>query len=266
MFFLVIVLSILCIIGVTSFINYTGDTKKEVTGMKKLEKKLNAREDMLIYVTEDDCEPCEQIDTMIDFYENVYGLDFYRTNKEGLKKDDLKRYFDLETEAIEYPSVVYICDGMLKGIDNKILTEEYFRDYLIEYGFLDRSYLDTDYGINYDEFIKRYSSNEKQVFFFYNYGANIMTIDGKKKNKKDVNRENIREELIRLSKSHNFNYHIIFFYSEGSDRIYNTIVSSLGGRNIEVPSIVITQNSEVIDYFEPDKISHIGTFLEKNGF
>ena len=92
----------------------------------------------IIYVTDDSCELCKETDKMIDFYEKAYNLEFYRTNKEGLTNNDLKEYFGLEEAAIELPAVVYIRDGMLKGIDNKILTEDYFRDYLVEYEFLDK--------------------------------------------------------------------------------------------------------------------------------
>ncbi len=264
-FVIVIMISIL---GMNFIANYIESSKKEdknvKTGMKKLEKKFERQENMLIYVTDDSCELCKDTDKMIDFYEKSYGLEFYRTNKEGLTNNDLKEYFDLEEAAIELPAVVYIRNGLLQGIDNKILTEDYFRDYLIEYGFLDKTYLETDYRITYDQFMEKYNTNEKQVIFFYNYGTNVYTMGEKKKKVKYANREKAREELVKLSKDYNFKYRVVFFSSEGSDKIYQEVLKSVGKKELEGPFIVITENSQVIDYLEVKTLDSISAFLAKN--
>ncbi len=261
-----IFLFIFAMVIIANDIENSKKEEKEVeTGMKKLEKKFKRRENMLIYVTDDSCELCKETDKMIDFYEKAYNLEFYRTNKEGLTNNDLKEYFGLEEAAIELPAVVYIRDGMLKGIDNKILTEDYFRDYLVEYEFLDKKYLETDYRITYDQFMEKYKTDEKQIIFFYNYGTNIYYNGKKKKNKiKYANREKVREELVKLSKNHNFNYKVVFFSSEGSDKIYQEVLKSTGKKELGGSFIVLTQNSQVTDYLEVKALNSISPFLEKN--
>ncbi len=262
---ILIIIIILLIVGVL-LAGYREQQEVPVKedGMKLLEKKLEKKVNMLIYVTEDDCELCKPIDKMIKFYEEAYNLEFYYTNKEDLTNSELREYFELEEQAIELPSVVYIRDRMLKGIDNKILTEDYFRDYLIEYGFLDKAYYENDYRITYEEFKKNYASSEKQILFFYNYGSNVYNLgeSGEKKEYKDA--DEIRKELIKLSKEKKFTYRVVFYNSSGSDEIYKEITTSLKKEEINGPFIVITESNDVVDYLVPEKISSVSKFLEKN--
>lgn len=239
--------------------------KQVVTGMQEFKKKLAKKENMLVYVTEDNCELCKPVDKMVHYYENAYGLKFYYSNRENLTSNELKEYFELAEQAIELPAVVYIRDGLLKGIDNKILSEDYFRDYLMDYGFIDKSYIENDYRINYEEFKKKFTSTEKQIFYFYNYGSNVYSLGetGEKKEYKNI--DVAREELFKLSKEHNFKYRLIFYDSKDSDKIYQEIITSLGNKKISGPFIVITENSKVKNYIQLNKNASITDFLKKNG-
>lgn len=240
--------------------------KQIVTGMPEFKKKLEKKENMLIYVTEDNCDLCKPIDKMIHYYENAYGLEFYYSNRENLTSGELKEYFELEDQAIELPAVVYIRDGLLKGIDNKILSEDYFRDYLMDYGFIDKSYTENDYRISYEEFKEKYSSSEKQILYFYNYGSNVYSLGetGEKKEYKNI--DTTREELFKLSKENNFKYRIVFYNSKDSDKIYQEIITNIGKKEISGPFIVITENSKVLDYVLLNKKASVTDFLKKNGF
>lgn len=267
-----IILIILATIGLTLIIIgliYDSNHKKVINnpkvGVQKIEKKIAEKENMLIYVTEKNNDLCKETDKMIKYYEEAYGLEFYYSNKENLSNSDLVDYFELEEQAVEYPAVVYISDGLFRGVANKILSEDYFRDCLLEYGFIDKSYYENDYRITYKEFKEKFASSEKQILFFYNYGSNVHILGETGEKKEFINAEKVRKELLELSKEYNFKYRVVFYNSESSDEIYKEVITSLGKKEIAGPFIVITENNKVIDYLAPEKISSINNFLNKNG-
>ena len=263
---ILMILTILLLLGMILIPSYLEKNKKpaKVSGIKKFEKRLEKKENMLIYVTEEKCELCKPIDKMIKFYEKAYNLDFYYTNKEDLSGSELRDYFELADQAIELPAVIYIRDGMLKGIDNKILNEDYFRDYLMEYGFLDKAYYKNDYRLTYEEFKENYSKNEKNIVFFYNYGANVYSIGEEGEKEEFANAEKIREELVKLSREKEFTYRVVFYHSSGSDKIYREVTESIGKKEIKGPFIAITENNKVVDYLVPKNIKSVPEFLLKN--
>lgn len=263
---ILIIFIILLFSGMLLSFSYIEKNKKpeKVSGIKRFEKRLEKKENMLIYVTEEKCELCKPIDKIIQFYEEAYDLDFYYTNKEDLSGSELRDYFGLADQAIELPAVIYIRDGMLKGIDNKILNEDYFRDYLMEYDFLDKAYYKNDYRLTYEEFKENSSKNEKNIVFFYNYGSNVYQIGEEKKQVQMLDRDDVRKELLKLSKEKEFTYGLVFYHSSGSDKIYQEVMGMIGKKEIEGPFIVITENGKVVDYLVPKNKDGISQFLIKN--
>jgi len=262
---ILVILIILLLLGMMLIPSYLEKNKKptKVSGIKRLEKKLEKKENMLIYVTDKDCELCREIDPMIHYYEEAYGLEFYYTNQEDLSSGELKEYFELADQAIELPAVIYIRDGMLRGIDNKILNEDYFRDYLMEYGFIDKSY-DNDYRLTYEEYKELSAKSEKNIIFFYNYGSNVYNLGESKKEEQGTDRDEVRKELLKLSKEKGFTYRLVFYHSSGSDKIYQEVLEKIDKKEIKGPFLVITENNQVLDYLVPKKSSEIGSFLTKN--
>ncbi len=253
---------------------YNNVTKKNIysknnyviTSIDNMEKILNKKENFLIYAYANSCYFCKESNQMISFYEKAYSLKIYRMNLSNVVDSKVREYFNLSEGALNPPAVIFIKKGNLKAIDNMILNEDYFRDYLLKYGYIDSSYYENDYRIDYKEFQKKYQSSNKNVFLFYNYGENVSTI-GEKKKKEEyrLSKSKIREELLRLTKEHPFSYRVIFYHVEGADRIYDQVRKDVHQKKIEGPFIIITENSHVVDYLIPRNKKEISSFLEKNG-
>lgn len=240
-------------------------SSENISDVEDLNQKMETEKDMIVYVTDNKCDLCELSDEIIKFYESEYNLKIHKMNLKYESSKALIKNFGLAKEAVNVPAVIFIRDGALKGIDNLMLTENYFRDYLMDYGFLDKSYYENDYRMSYEDFKTLYASSSKQVILAYNFGAYARNIGGEEEEKKVLDRNDARKEMLRLSRNNNFKYRLLFQLDEDSNKIYSELLQSMNQQEMEGPCVIITQENKVIDYIIPSKKSEIDAFLKKNG-
>ena len=93
----------------------------KINNLEELKDKMDRKEDVLIFVTKNNCSYCENIRKTISFYRDNFGLRFYELNLSGISVAEIKKYFNLEKDAIMEPALIFIKDGVFKGIDNMII-------------------------------------------------------------------------------------------------------------------------------------------------
>lgn len=249
----IILISSICIILFISLIIVI--TSFPITFFGKLEKMQEKKEDFLIYVTDqfENCAVCIDVNYMINFYKKNYNVDFLEFNIGISTKSDYQKFLSEVgyTSSIELtaPAIIYMKNGELKTIMNNIVDENSFRNVLIENKFIDKKYKNTDTLMSKKEYDNLYKSSEKTLIAIYNYEEETYLI---------------RERLLELNKKYKFNFRIVYAGVSESGLISMELMEKLGFNNFKVPSLIIVQNSQIIDQLNSTDTDKIIKFLKKN--
>ncbi len=217
-----------------------------------INKRIGDKESLLVYFTNKDpykCSECENIDKVINFYEELYNIKFIRFDSDYEKVINImeKEYY-FDRNYITDPAVMIFKDGEIKGVVNEIMAEKDLLDFLIKYGFVDKKYLDIDNSLDTDEkFSSIFNSSNNEVIV--SYSGNYF---------------NLKKELYKISLRNNLKINYVI-YGNATYYKYSMILNSQIPVEHSGGTLIIVVNSgKVIDYMEYKDGSNIEEFLKKN--
>lgn len=218
-------------------------------------KKIDSRDKFIIYLNDDPSlcgSACSDIKDIISFYEEAYNLQFIEVNKSKIPGIDYKKLLDklgYKESDITYPNVVMIEDGYAKERINSVVTEELFKEALINNGYISDSSAFNDIQIDYNTFWDYYKGEDDKLVLFYTYD--------------DPDSYKFRGKVLRLSRLYNFSYSVIYFGLASSSLIANELNSKIS-EGFTVPSLMIISNNDVNDSISLNDDAKIEAFLRKN--
>ena len=157
-------------------ISLTKNGNKDVSLFRDvIKKKAQNKEDILVYVyySRSECSYCKDTRRYIDLYESKYqlGMIYYDKNKNS--SDDYKEmeeYFNLESNYVTPPAIIMVKDGELVAVVNENHYESELKEFLVNYGFLDKKELNVERQVReLDDFYEITSSDKPMFVVFYNY-------------------------------------------------------------------------------------------------
>lgn len=219
-------------------------------------EKIDNKEDVLMFIKDEESDYYMSLDAenFINYYEEVYGLDFIHIDRSKIRKEDYKRILDkfyIEEKIIEIPFAILVKNGEFNAMVNQLVMETYLRNYLIEGGFIDKRHENIDQSISYEKFQELYSSEEKSLFAIYTYT--------------DGGSYDIRKSLFEINEKFPINYYIVFDGVSNDSDISRDLKLDLDD-NFKIPALVITEKSRVIDYISSIDKDEIINFLRKYDF
>lgn len=251
----VFVTIILFIIGLNIYSTNKDKNNKPSKFIANIIKRINNKDKFIIYLNDspNTCgSPCTDIYDIVSYYEASYTLDFTEVNKSKLSNIDYKRLLEklnYKEKDITYPSVVMIDNGKVKAVVNSVITEEAFKNALIENNYISAESELSDVQIDYDTFWNYYRSNDDKLILFYSY-ENPLSYE-------------FRSRVLGLSRKYNFSYNVVYFGLASSSLIGDELDSKIDG-GFTIPSLMIVSNTEVKDVVSLNDNAKIEEFLRKN--
>lgn len=215
-------------------------------------KKMKNKESFLIYIYNDKCENCIIANEIIDFYKDNYNLEFYIINSERVSKKEktlLENIFEFEKDYIVTPAIIVIVNGKVVAVANEIIDDLDLKNYLLDYGMLDKKYDDRGNILTYEEFKERFATNDTNVILISSY---------------DKEGYKLRKKLLDMSQKNKFNYKYIYYRNSDSFEIYKYVIENMETPKIELPIVVIIENNKIVDSISSYKEKEIKKFLIKN--
>lgn len=255
---IILTIFILSIVFITIFIkNNTSIKTKNISTLDKIYNKIDNKEDILIYINENSktCNFCNSSKNMINYYNDAFKLDLILFNKDKYSNDNFiklkKKLLIEENSYIVSPAIIIVKKGVAKAIVNEIHDEVDLKNYLVEYNYINKEYLEKDLQIKDEKLEKLYKSDSKNLILIINNN--------------DYNNYKYREKILNLSKNNNFDYKVYIAGTIGS-LIGATKLQDEINKNIELPYMLIVQNNKIVDYTTSNNTKKIKEFLNKNGF
>lgn len=252
---IIILCTVIILVGIIIYLVFFHEKdsyKINISQYNEIKVKLNNKEDLLIYITdkENNCYECVNGDKIINYYKEVYNLDFYTymisdNTEEDLEK--LKDEFDFEENFLMTPTVILIKEGQIVAVANFVLIDDILKNYLIQFGFLDKTTNEKDIPLNLETFDPIYQKDEYSLIVSFN--AQDESYD-------------FRKKILELSNEYQFKFYTLFRGIGNTNSIYDNLKES-SGIEFETPSLFIVKNNTVIDYLKSEEEPEILSFLRK---
>ena len=251
----IIIIAILLVFGFKDYSKMKNKVSKPNKFITNIIKKIDNKEKFILYLNDDPniCgSACSDIYDIVSFYEEVYNLKFIEVNKSKIPTIDynkLLKKLNCKESDITYPNVVMIEEGYAKERVNSVVTEELFKNALIDNGYISADSISNDVQIDYNTFWEYYKGVDDKLVLFYTY--------------ENPDSYKFRGKVLRLSRSYNFNYSVVYFGLASSSLIADELDPKIDG-GFAIPSLMIVSNSGVKDSVSLNDDAKIEEFLRKN--
>ena len=230
----------------------------------KFVDKIENKDTFLLYLNNsgEECFLCSDVDVMIQYYKEIYDLDIYTIDELKMSSEyyyNVIKYVDDRKDYYQTPAIIFIKEGKAVAAVNQLTYEEYFKEFLINNGFIAKE--ENEKMINVvsaeklennclDDYLNQDKNN---VVIVYNYFEASYRF-----------RKRVRE----LSREYNFSYILSFFgrgnYNEDYGKLLKLIGKDIMDDNNKMPILFITNNGKVVDYTTDIEKNKIKEFLIKN--
>ena len=230
----------------------------------KFVDKIENKDTFLLYLNNsgEECFLCSDVDVMIQYYKEIYDLDIYTIDELKMSSEyyyNVIKYVDDRKDYYQTPAIIFIKEGKAVAAVNQLTYEEYFKEFLINNGFIAKE--ENEKMINVvsaeklennclDDYLNQDKNN---VVIVYNYFEASYRF-----------RKMVRE----LSRKYNFSYILSFFgrgnYNEDYGKLLKLIGKDIMDDNNKMPILFITNNGKVVDYTTDIEKNKIKEFLIKN--
>lgn len=96
----------------------------------QLVKSLNNKEDLVVFVTKEDCSYCKKVKEILDNHQVKY---YILNEKDQEEYQKILHYFSLNIDKINLPMVIYVEDGQMYANIDSIDDEKTITDFLQTY-------------------------------------------------------------------------------------------------------------------------------------
>lgn len=220
-----------------------------------LYEKIENKEDIVINITDkvDNCNFCHISKNMIDYYDDTFSLNMITFNKSNYDEKDFnnlisKLGINLDSFIVA-PAIIIVKNGIAVTIINEIHDEVDLKNYMIEYGYLDKEYLENDIQVNDGKLEDLYNGENKSL---------VILIDNN-----NIKSYNYRRKILELSKEYKFKYNVYIAGTVGS-LMGNIKFMDEIDEDIELPYMVIIGDGKIIDYTTNRSNEKIEKFLKDN--
>ena len=230
----------------------------------KFVDKIENKDTFLLYLNNsgEECFLCSDVDVMIQYYKEIYDLDIYTIDELKMSSEyyyNVIKYVDDRKDYYQTPAIIFIKEGKAVAAVNQLTYEEYFKEFLINNGFIAKEENEKMINVVSAEKVENnclddYLNQDKNnVVIVYNYFEASYRF-----------RKRVRE----LSREYNFSYILSFFgrgnYNEDYGKLLKLIGKDIMDDNNKMPILFITNNGKVVDYTTDIEKNKIKEFLIKN--
>lgn len=254
---LILLLFIIISLGIVLIINNRHNTNTNKNDyIESIINRIDNKEKILIYFSRNDSVECQDMNSIISYYTNTYNLNFEEINQDIISKSKYNKLLErlgYTDNNITPPSVAYISEGKVLGLSNYILTEKYFKNYLIKFGFISKESQETDNQISYKEFEQYFNTKSinTKLVLIYTYESPTSY--------------DLREKIYNLSKKYDFSYDLVYYGLAGSNKVASILKKELK-KDLRLPIIIAIKQGKIIDYVYENEEEKISKFLKKNNY
>lgn len=248
---IIVILVSMCLL----FFNNKPHTKTNKDDLiDRIINRIDKKENFLIYVSENNCVSCGDMEDFILYYNKYYNVKFTNLNIDKVSENSYKKLLKklgYKKVQISSPAVIYIKDGFSAGISNGIMTEDILKNSLINYGYMLKEEAESDNLISNEEFFKKFKDTKGHLIVFYTYDSDISY--------------DFRGKVYKLSNKYKFNYDLVYAGMAYSYNITTTVYGKLRDK-FTIPIMVLIGDNKVIDYVSENDTSMIEAFLKKHNY